>query len=247
MEKGNPQIQPAGDSCMVVDFGNIISLEINAKVQALKSYLEISGIGGIIELMPTYRSLAIYFDPAGTDIDLLRGRIKEGLNTLGGEPSISTKEVTIPVRYGGEYGPDLESVARYHNISAGDVIRLHSGRSCYCYMLGFTPGFSYLGGMDESIATPRLENPREIIPAGSVGIAGKQTGIYPIDSPGGWQLIGRTPVTMYDPDRDPPTLLDSGIWVRFRPIDDDEYAAIREKALEGSYDVEFSEKGETNR
>ena len=247
MEKVSPQIHPAGDSCLVVDFGNSISLEINAKVQALRSYLETHGTCGIKELMPTYRSLAVYFDPVGTNMDSLARKITEGLSSIEGKQTVSTKEVTIPVCYGGEYGPDLESVAQYHNISEKDVIRLHSGRSCYCYMLGFTPGFSYLGGMDESIATPRLATPREIIPAGSVGIAGKQTGIYPIDSPGGWQLIGRTPLIMYDPRRNPPTLLDAGIWVGFRPIDEEEFSAIREMSLGGSYELEISEKGETDR
>ncbi|MBQ2183710.1 MAG: 5-oxoprolinase subunit PxpB, partial [Lachnospiraceae bacterium] len=117
-----------------------------------------------------------------------------------------------------EYGPDLDYVAEYHQMSKEEVIKLHTEAEYLIYMLGFTPGFSYMGGMDERIATPRLKTPRVLIPAGSVGIAGGQTGIYPIDSPGGWQLIGRTPVRMYDAERQTPILLDAGLHVRFVPI-----------------------------
>nr|WP_321500949.1 5-oxoprolinase subunit PxpB [uncultured Dethiosulfovibrio sp.] len=239
-----PKVHPAGETCLVVDFGNSISLEINGQVQALRSYLESKSIQGIMEIMPTYRSLAVYFDPVRSDLDRIKSAISEGLASLGESASIGTKEAVIPVCYGGDHGPDLPSVAKHHGITEEEVVARHSGKSCYCYMLGFTPGFSYLGGMDESIATPRLETPRELIPAGSVGIAGKQTGIYPIDSPGGWQLIGRTPLTMYDPSKDPATLLDAGLWVRFRPIDQDEYDEIQEKVKQGSYALEIVEKGE---
>lgn len=244
MKETEPRIRPAGDSCLVVDFGNAIALEINAKVQALRSSLEARPVPGIMELMPTYRSLAVYFDPVETDLERLRAAISAGIGSIDEQVEIGSKEAVIPVCYGGEYGPDLESVAIHHGISEEEVIRRHCSNSCYCYMLGFTPGFSYLGGMDESIATPRLETPRELIPAGSVGIAGKQTGIYPIDSPGGWQLIGRTPLVMYDPTREPATLLDAGLWIRFRPVGEDEYLDIREKAVKNAYELEIVEKGD---
>jgi len=142
----------------------------------------------------------------------------------------------IPVLYGGEYGPDLGHVAQYNNLTPQQVIELHSGAEYLIYMLGFTPGFTYMGGMDDRIATPRLEQPRVVIPAGSVGIAGKQTGVYPVDSPGGWQLIGRTPVKMYDAHRERPILPDAGMYVRFIPIDEEEYQRIRKKVEAGQYE-----------
>lgn len=240
----NPQTVPAGDSCIVVDFGDAISLEVNAMVQTLRKTLASSPIMGLMELMPTYRSLAIYFNPVETDIDDLKKKIEKAIETLGSGTETGLKEAVIPVCYGGKYGPDLENVADHHGITSEEVIKKHSSVSCYCYMLGFTPGFSYLGGMDESIATPRLKNPRELIPAGSVGIAGSQTGIYPIDSPGGWQLIGRTPLRMYDPAKTPPTLLDAGLWVRFKPITEEEYLSIEAEVRSGRYSLDIVLRGE---
>ena len=239
-----PQIMPAGDSCIVVDFGNVISLDINARVQALRHSLESSSIKGLLELMPTYRSLAIYFNPVETDLKDLKVRIEKAMKKQGTDMQTSTEEAIIPVCYGGKYGPDLENVAKHHGITPDEVIKRHSSVSCYCYMLGFTPGFSYLGGMDESIATPRLENPRELIPAGSVGIAGSQTGIYPIDSPGGWQLIGRTPLRMYNPSKTPPTLLDAGLWVKFNPISEEEYLSIESEVRSDRYSLNIVIRGD---
>ena len=150
------------------------------------------------------------------------------------------KVVEIPTIYGGEYGPDIEFVAEHNNISIDEVIEIHSSRNYLIYMLGFTPGFPYLGGMSEKIETPRLKTPRTKIPAGTVGIAGKQTGIYPIDSPGGWQLIGRTPVKLYDPFADPPVLLNSGDYLRFVPIDETEYKSILKQIEENKYEVKIT-------
>jgi len=139
----------------------------------------------------------------------------------------AAKVVRIPVVYGGEYGPDLESLAKLHDMTPEQVIEIHSGKDYLIYMLGFTPGFPYLGGMDPKIATPRLKTPRTKIPAGSVGIAGEQTGFYPLDSPGGWQLIGRTPLALFDPEREAPFLLSAGEYVRFCPIPEDRFEEIR--------------------
>ncbi|HHY76979.1 MAG TPA: 5-oxoprolinase subunit PxpB, partial [Clostridiales bacterium] len=150
------------------------------------------------------------------------------------------KVVEIPTIYGGEYGPDIEFVAQHNNLTVDEVIEIHSSRNYLIYMLGFTPGFPYLGGMSEKIETPRLKTPRTKIPAGSVGIAGKQTGIYPIDSPGGWQLIGRTPVKLYDPLADPPVLLNAGDYVRFVPIDEKEYKSILKQVEENKYKVKIT-------
>jgi KipI family sensor histidine kinase inhibitor len=156
--------------------------------------------------------------------------------------------IHIPTLYGGAYGVDLEDVANHNGLTPEQVINIHSGTDYLVYMLGFTPGFSYLGGMSEKIATPRLESPREEISAGSVGIAGKQTGIYPISSPGGWRLIGRTPVQLFNPDRNPAVLLKAGQYVRFEAIDEKEYKAICEQIEKGAYSVRKSalRRDETN-
>jgi inhibitor of KinA len=139
--------------------------------------------------------------------------------------------VEIPVCYGGEYGPDLEAVAEYHHLSTSEVVEIHSKEEYLVYMIGFAPGFPYLGGMSEEIATPRRHSPRLSIPEGSVGIAGMQTGVYPISTPGGWQLIGRTPLELFCPNENPPTLLQSGDIVKFVPISLEEYQANKEKTI----------------
>ncbi len=239
-----PRLLPAGESCVVVDFGEHIDYDINRKVQALRKALEEGAFPGIRELVPTYRSLAIYLDPLKENPRDLQRKIEELLVSLEKEPLRSSQAVDIPVCYGGNYGPDLSFVASSHDLSEEEVIRRHSGREYYCYMLGFTPGFPYLGGMDPSLATPRLSKPRQIIPAGSVGIADRQTGIYPIESPGGWQLIGRTPLTLFDPGKNPPTLLDAGLWIRFVPISSEEYENIARQVTSGTYVLPRRERKE---
>jgi KipI family sensor histidine kinase inhibitor len=149
----------------------------------------------------------------------------------------------IPVCYGGEYGPDLERIAAHAGLSTSEVIRIHSGRDYLIYMMGFLPGFCYLGGLDERIHTPRLSSPRLRIPAGSVGIGGSQTGIYPMDSPGGWQLMGMTPVKTYDPARETPILVEAGDYIRFVPVSEAEYFDIKAAVDAGTYQVRVR-KGE---
>ncbi len=239
-----PRLLPAGESCVVVDFGEHIDYDINRKVQALRKALEEGAFPGIRELVPTYRSLAIYLDPLKENPRDLQRKIEELLVSLEKEPLRSSQAVDIPVCYGGNYGPDLSFVASSHDLSEEEVIRRHSGREYYCHMLGFTPGFPYLGGMDPSLATPRLSKPRQIIPAGSVGIADQQTGIYPIESPGGWQLIGRTPLTLFDPGKNSPTLLDAGLWIRFVPISSEEYENIARQVTSGTYVLPRRERKE---
>lgn len=241
---GTFRILPGGDSCIIVDFGSVISLEVNAKVQALKNELESKHFQNIRELVPTYRSLTIYFDPLFMDLEKFIARLNKIIPNMGPPDKDSCRTAMIPVCYGGEFGPDLGKVASRNGLTCDDVIRIHSSKGYYCYMLGFTPGFPYLGGMDESISAPRLETPREIIPAGSVGIAGEQTGIYPIASPGGWQLIGRTPLKLFDPHRDIPVLLEAGIWIRFQPISEEEYGLITEKINSGNWELTILEGGQ---
>jgi KipI family sensor histidine kinase inhibitor len=169
-----------------------------------------------------------FYDPNVTGFTELAEKLDTLVGKGGGEEE-PRRVVTIPVVYGGEWGPDLEEVARLCGLSAIDVVRIHSAPLYRVYMLGFVPGFAYLGGMDERIAVPRLAVPRAKIPAGSVGIAGGQTGVYPLETPGGWRLIGRTPLSLFVPERNPPALLKAGDWVRFLPIAPEDWDRWRER------------------
>ncbi|WP_456367587.1 5-oxoprolinase subunit PxpB [Thermococcus sp.] len=214
------KIKALGDSALLISFGERIDEEINEKVHALARAIEKAGFEWLVEVVPAYSSLAVIYDPALVDFESVKRAI-EGIEIVS--ERFEGKLVEVPVVYGGEYGPDLEFVAKYNGLSVDDVIEIHSRPIYRVYFLGFLPGFAYLGGMDERIATPRLEKPRLKVPAGSVGIAGKQTGIYPLESPGGWRLIGRTPLRLFDPSKEPPTLLQPGDRVKFVPIDESEF------------------------
>lgn len=224
-----------GDTSLSVEFGNEISESINAQIRAFNMALQSSGIPGIVETVPSYRSLMIHYDPSVILYDPLVKRLRSLLGRLDQASLPPSDVLEIPVLYGGEEGPDLEFVAQHAGKTPEEVIRIHSSTEYLIYMLGFTPGFTYLGGMSEEIATPRLTTPRVKIPAGSVGIAGAQTGVYPIDSPGGWQLIGRTPVRMYDPDRETPILPQAGQYIHFYPIDRAEFDRIAAQEAAGGY------------
>lgn len=213
----------SSDRALTVEFGNEISERMNHRVRAFCLLLEQSDIPGIVELVPTYRSVMIHYEPH----IIRQGQLIASIRRIVEEtPDIHLPEseiVDVPVYYGGESGPDLSVVASYHGISEQEVIRLHSRPHYLIYMLGFTPGFAYLGGMNSRIATPRLAVPRTSLPAGSVGIAGSQTGIYPMASPGGWQIIGQTPLVLYDHTREHPILFEAGQRIRFHPITREEY------------------------
>ena len=217
------RLSPSGDLALVASFGNEISETLNTKVRSLMLALEKIKVPGIVEMTPTYCSLMIHYNPLTIGYDALCDQVRQVLGALDEIELPEPKVIEIPTLYGGEYGPDLEFVASHNGLTPEQVIEIHASRSYRIYMLGFTPGFPYLGGMDERIATPRLETPRTKIAGGSVGIAGAQTGIYPIDSPGGWQIIGRTPLALYDPDSEEPILLKAGEYIRFIPIDQATY------------------------
>jgi inhibitor of KinA len=221
-----PFFRIAGDRGLLVEYGDAIHPEINLKVRSMTIALEKERPAGVIEVIPTYRSIIIVYDPSSTDPP----RLKESLLFLEKrlvEIEISPPEtVEIPVCYGGELGPDIEFVAKTHHLTPKDVIRIHSEPEYQVYMIGFTPGFPFLGGLRQKLHTPRLQTPRTLVPAGSVGIANAQTGIYSIDSPGGWQLIGKTPLKVFDPQRPSPFLLQAGDLLKFKPISFEEYRVL---------------------
>ena len=238
-----PKFLAAGDRAIVIELGDEISIECNRRVHSLHRAIARADIPGVVDIIPTYRSLLVeYYASQVSLADITDSLVSIGVGSVDGSEEDATV-IHLPVLYGGEFGPDLEFVARNAGMSAREVIDLHSGTEYPVYMMGFTPGFPYLGGMSERIATPRLSTPRGVIPAGSVGIAEAQTGVYPIESPGGWQLIGRTPLRLFDVTRTPPSLIDAGNSVRFVPLaNDDEYRDIHEQVAVGSYQVTTSTK-----
>lgn len=229
----------SGDKGLVVEFGNEISEAVNQKVRNVYLAIQKNRIPGIYEMTPTYRSLLIQYNPLEIEVDRLINDLEQIEKSLDSIELPKPRIVEIPTIYGGEFGEDLGFVAEHNGLSEDEVIKIHSSVDYRIYMLGFSPGFPYLGGMSEKIETPRLKTPRTKIPAGSVGIAGKQTGIYPMESPGGWQLIGRTPLKLYDPVRETPIMLQAGDYIRFVPIDRDEYERIRALVEKNQYEVKI--------
>lgn len=233
-----PKFLPAGDAALVVELGDAISPEINRKARSLSLALEKGGIPGVFDFLPTYRSVLVFYDPLALSPAALQDALTRLLQSPGEDADSAPQAIHIPVLYGGDMGPDIGFVAQNAGISEREVVRIHSGGRYLVYMMGFSPGFAYLGGLDPRLATPRLQSPRAEIPAGAVGIADAQTGVYPVASPGGWQLIGRTPLKLFDPDRSPPALLAAGDYVRFVPLDDaDHYQAVLRQAQADAYPI----------
>jgi inhibitor of KinA len=211
------RLVPAGDSAVIVEFADRVDAVVNARAVRLAAAVRAAALAGVRDVVPTFRSVAVYFDPLKTDLTALGVRLADEARRPPEEP-ISSSVVSIPVTYGGTSGPDLADVARFAGISEADVVAIHTGCTYRVFMLGFIPGFAYLGTVDARIAAPRRSTPRIRVPAGSVGIAGVQTGIYPSDSPGGWQLVGRTTVRPFDRSRPDPFLLKAGDSVRFYSV-----------------------------
>jgi KipI family sensor histidine kinase inhibitor len=221
---GKARFRTAGDRGLLVEYGDVIDPDVNNKVRSMAIVMEDNPPEGVAEIIPTYRSLLIIYDPSITNPAELQ-KILETLEARLGEIKIPPpRTVEIPVCYGGEFGPDIDTVADTNNLTAEEVIELHCEPEYPIYMVGFTPGFPFLGGLPEKLHTPRLETPRTLVPEGSVGIANNQTGIYPIASPGGWQLIGRTPLKLFAPWRRNPFLYQAGDCLKFKPISAEEYA-----------------------
>jgi len=219
----SPRVQPLGDRGLLLTFGDTIDEAGFHAVRKANFALTHPFIEGVIETIPGYTTLLLVYDPETVShaslAEIVRSRLQEMARLELPEP----RTVTIPVAYGGDFGPDIDFVARHNGLTPEEVIALHTAGRYPVYMLGFTPGFPYLGGLSEKLWTPRLETPRTHVPAGSVGIANNQTGIYPVDSPGGWQLIGRTPLKLFDPGREDPFLVHPGEIVIFQAITAEEY------------------------
>lgn len=237
------QIRAVGDSAVTVEFGTKIDPEVNARVHALRALLTGECVPGITDMIPTFCSLLVCYDPGVIRYSALCGEIQRISESSSESTAAPSRTFLISVCYGGEFGEDLPYVAEYAGISEREVIRRHSAPDYLIYMLGFLPGFSYLGGLDPILETPRLSQPRQRIPAGSVGIGGNQTGLYPLDSPGGWRLIGKSPVRPYDPRRGDPILYRAGDRIRFVPIDEKEYREIEEAVNAGAYECPILKGG----
>ena len=207
-----------GDRSLLVELGDEISPSVNQRVQELFTAMDMHPVDGVRELVPSYRSLLVIYDPLNISPADLKHTIRDTYHNLDQAELPEPRTIDIPIVYGGEQGPDLESVAQYHHITPQEVIDYHTRPIYRVYMIGFTPGYPYLGEVPDAISTPRRETPRILVPQGSVGIAQKQTGIYSVDSPGGWQIIGWTPVNLFDPQAQPPSLLLMGDRVRFQAI-----------------------------
>ncbi len=213
-----PRLLPAGDSGILIEWADEIDDAVNDRVHALAHVLRNQNRPEIIDLIPAYSSLLVCYDPIKIAHSQIYSQLEALLYSSQALEPQSSRLIEIPTRYGGEFGPDLAFISQRSGLSESQVIRLHASVNYRVYMLGFVPGFAYLGSVPQEIATPRLESPRTRVPAGSIGIAGRQTGVYPVESPGGWRLIGKTDVKLFDPTQDPPTLLRPGDRVRFVAI-----------------------------
>jgi inhibitor of KinA len=214
-EPAEIQWQPLGDSAVRAQFGTTMNAETLTRIRQFCQALEGESIEGIVEWVPGYTTVVVYFRPWVISYDVLCRLLQASAERAATEVLPPPRYVVIPVRYGGADGPDLNEMAVYHHLTAAEVVSMHTAPVYLTYLLGFLPGFPYLGGLPDSLATPRLATPRARVPVGSVGIGGGQTGVYPFESPGGWRLIGRTSLVLYDSQRDPPALLAPGDQVKF--------------------------------
>jgi inhibitor of KinA len=218
----------------VVGFGDEATAEANLTVRQFQRRLDAASLPGVVETVPAFTTVTIVYDPIRARYEQLAAAVEQILAESPSEiEGLNPRTVEIPVHYGGDFGPDLGFVASHNGLTEQHVIDIHSQPRYLVYMIGFAPGFPYLGGMSERIAAPRRDNPRASIPVGSVGIAGRQTGVYSIETPGGWQLIGRTPLRLFRPQENRPSLLEAGDEVRFDPITRSEYDRLVERDLGG--------------
>ncbi|SET08355.1 inhibitor of KinA [Oceanobacillus limi] len=230
-----------GDKAVKIEFPGSVTADLNQEIQRFCRELEAAAINGVVEWVPAYKSVTIYYEPT----KILYSELVNTINALpshhsGEDQKITSRLLHVPVLYGGNVGPDLERVASYNHLSPNEVIKLHQEANYLVYMIGFLPGFPYLGGLNKKIATPRLEEPRASTFAGAVGIAHEQTGIYPIESPGGWNIIGRTPITLFNPnDEQNPFQFEAGDQICFYSISEQEYQRIELLVKRGEYQLQI--------
>ena len=210
-----PRIVPLGDSAVLVQLGDEIDLTVNQRVHSLSNLITASSINGIIETVPAYATLLVHYDPLILSFAQIKNHLQIKISQAQENETRKPRLIEVPVRYGGEHGVDLESVASHLHLSLEDIIRIHSEKTYTVYMMGFTPGYPYMGKLDDALIMPRLETPRTRVPAGTVAIEGSQTGIYSIESPGGWNLIGWTPLQLFNPKSETPFLFAPGDEVKF--------------------------------
>ena len=239
MSSKYPRILPSGDCALTVEFSNSISEEVNGRIRLFYENIKKDALQGITDLVPAFCSVLISYDPRVISYKTLCSRLEKYLSMTDGVISNRKKIVSIPVCYEAEYGPDLAFVAEHAGLSEEEVIKIHTSKDYLIYMLGFQPGFPYLGGLDERIFTPRLSTPRTLIRAGSVGIGGEQSGLYPLASPVGWQIIGTTPVKAYNPQKNPSIPYEAGDYIRFYPISKERFLEIEQEEAQGTYQFEI--------
>jgi KipI family sensor histidine kinase inhibitor len=236
--KSQPRILPNGDTALTVEFGRVVDEAVNRKVLAFDQVVAHANIGGILETVPTYRSLLVHYDPVVVDF----GSLGQTLLELARQPVTGVQTAKcwrVPVTFGGEFGIDLEDVAKTHSLSPEDVIARYTARKYFVAMVGFTPGFAYLSGLDPSLATPRRSSPRIETPSGSIHIGGSQTGIQCLAGPSGWHLIGRTPVRTFQVHRDPMFLIGAGDEVTFYAVTARDFSELDRAAQQGELVAEL--------
>ncbi|SES03286.1 5-oxoprolinase subunit PxpB [Pedobacter rhizosphaerae] len=227
-------IYALNEKSITIVFGDEISLALADRISAFNQILHTNPFPGLITTVPAYASLTVHYDPIKVYRSDLKGntciqKVSDYIKSLKiteTQNNAPRNRITIPVYYGGEFGPDIEVVAAHANLSTAEVIQLHSTATYLVHLIGFVPGFAYMGGLNKRLSTPRRKQPRAKVPAGAVGIAGEQTGIYPLDIPGGWQIIGQTPFKLFDPNRSVPALLKAGDEVVFQSITLDHYQSL---------------------
>jgi len=230
--EGPPRILPAGDQAVLIEFGAEINPAINRLVQAFTQKANKHRIPGIGDLVPSYCTLLVYYDPLSLSFSRVASWAEEVLSSGPGESDSFQTVKEVAVCYGGAFGPDISFVAKHNGISVEEVIQIHTSQPYLVYVVGFVPGFAAMGIVPQKIQAPRLPNPRTRVPGGSVGIGGQQTGIYALESPGGWQLIGRTPLTLFDLNRTPPSYFQAGDYARFYPISEEEFEKISKSKMQ---------------